>query len=128
MFSREVVDTGAVTYMSFAMGHYSGDFSKMELTATGDAKVKYFVNEKIVDAMPLPGKVLSKYIEKVLSTGVLLWDEEYIDDKTQDGTQWELEIRFADGGSLERYGSNKYPDNWKRFLRCVNGLDIPDFK
>jgi len=117
-----------VTYFSFAMGKFSGVYNKLEIVTEGDSKVKYLVGGKIVDVTPLSEKVIAKYFDKLFASGILDWQDEYIDPTVEDGIQWDIEIRFEDSTSREIYGSNKYPDNWKKFIKCVNSLDVPDIK
>lgn len=128
MFGQKNELAEKVTYFSFAMGKFSGDYNKLELVTEGDAKVKFLTSGKIVDVSPLTSKNIEKYFDKLFATGIMEWQEEYIDSSIKDGIQWNIEIHFKDGTTREIYGSNKYPETWKKFIKCVNSLDVPDIK
>ena len=44
------------------------------------------------------------------------WKREYVDIDVLDGTQWDLTIEYTDGSKLDFYGSNDYPDNFRKLL------------
>lgn len=69
-----------------------------------------------------------KYIHKIYSASLLEWKEEYVDLGVLDGTQWTITVRYASGKERKWYGSNDYPPVWKKFLKAVNALMLPDIK
>jgi hypothetical protein len=44
------------------------------------------------------------------------WNTDYFDPYICDGEQWNLSVLYSDGYTLEHYGSNAYPRNWKALL------------
>ncbi len=118
------------TYFGFSMGRFSGDFNKLELTiGPSDCKGKYLVREKIVDTVPLTKENCEKFLSKVYAAGVLEWQEDYRDGKSDpNGKSWGVEIRFDNGEELYKGGCDHYPDSWRKFLRAVNALKLPDIK
>lgn len=118
------------TYLGFSMGKFSGDFNKLEVEiGPTDCKGKYLIREKIVDTAPLTREVCEKFLTKVYKTGVLDWNEDYRSEKANpEGKSWGVEIKFDNGEELYKGGCESYPDNWKKFLKAVNGLKLPDIK
>ncbi|MCR5222875.1 MAG: hypothetical protein K6D90_08450 [Lachnospiraceae bacterium] len=118
------------TYFAFSMGKFSGDFNKLEVTiGATDCKGKYLVREKIVDTVPLTKETCEKYLSKVFASGVLDWNEEYRGSaQDPNGRSWGVEIRFEDGEELYKGGLDSYPDNWRKFIKAVNALKLPDIK
>lgn len=118
------------TYFAFSMGKFSGDFNKLEVTiGATDCKGKYLVREKIVDTVPLTKEACEKFLSKVFASGVLDWNEEYRGSaQDPNGRSWGVEIRFEDGEELYKGGLDSYPDNWRKFIRAVNALKLPDIK
>lgn len=47
------------------------------------------------------------------------WKREYMDPDILDGTQWEVDVRFADGKKQHFSGSNKFPYNFNEFLEVM---------
>jgi len=57
---------------------------------------------------------------------VLSWKESYVDPHILDGFQWDLDINFSDGTTLEMGGSNDYPREWAELnaiMAELTGLD-----
>lgn len=128
MDQKEAIST--TTYFGFSMGKFSGDFNKLEIEiGATDCKGKYLVREKIVDTLPLTRDVCEKFLTKVYKTGVLDWNEEYRSAKQNpDGKNWGVEIKFANGEEIYKGGCDVFPDNWRKFIKAVNGLKLPDIK
>ncbi|MBP5383400.1 MAG: hypothetical protein J6Y57_00330 [Lachnospiraceae bacterium] len=118
------------TYFGFSMGKFSGDFNKLEVTiGLSDCKGKYLVREKLVDTVPLTRDDCVKFLNKVYASGILDWNEDYR-GATQDpnGRSWGVEIRFDNGEEVYKGGCDLYPDSWRKFLKAVNALKLPDIK
>ena len=118
------------TYFAFSMGKFSGDFNKLEVEIkASDCKGKYLVREKIVDTVPLTRDACTKFLNKVYACGVLDWNEDYR-GSTQDpnGRSWGVEIRFDNGEEVYKGGCDQYPDSWRKFIKAVNALKLPDIK
>ena len=118
------------TYFGFSMGKFSGDFNKLEVTiGPTDCKGKYLVREKIVDTVPLTRDVCEKYLNKIYASGVLDWKEDYRGtSQDPNGRSWGVEIRFDDGLEVYKGGLDQYPDSWRKFIKAVNALKLPDIK
>lgn len=43
----------------------------------------------------------------------------YTDSDICDGTQWEIVIRFPNGGKISKYGSNEYPPYWSKIPKHI---------
>ena len=118
------------TYFGFSMGKFSGDFNKLEVEiGATDCKGKYLVREKIVDTAPLTRDVCTKFLNKVYACGVLDWKEDYrIEKQDPNGRSWGVEIRFDNGEEVYKGGCDQYPDTWRKFIKAVNALKLPDIK
>ena len=118
------------TYFGFSMGKFNGDFNKLEVTiGPNDCKGKYLVREKIVDTVPLTRDACEKFLHKIFACGVLDWEEDYRSaTKSPDAKNWGVEIRFDNGEEIYRGGCDKYPDSWRKFIKAVNALKLPDIK
>ena len=112
------------------MGKFSGDFNKLEVTiGPSDCKGKYLVREKIVDTVPLTRDDCVKFLNKVYASGILDWNEDYRGATLDpNGRSWGVEIRFDNGGEVYKGGCDLYPDSWRKFLKAVNALKLPDIK
>lgn len=42
-----------------------------------------------------------------------------------DGIKWVIPVRLFTGEEYKWYGSNSYPLSWKRFIKAINTLDLP---
>lgn len=118
------------TYFAFSMGKFSGDFNKLEVTiGATDCKGKYLVREKIVDTVILTREACEKFLTKVYASGVLDWKEDYRNPtQNPNGKSWGIEMKFDNGEEYYKGGCDLYPDSWKKFLRAVNVLKLPDIK
>ena len=87
------------------------------------------VREKIVDTVPLTRDVCEKYLSKIYSSGVLDWKEDYRgSSQDPNGRSWGVEIRFDNGEEVYKGGLDQYPDSWRKFIKAVNALKLPDIK
>lgn len=118
------------TYFALSMGKFSGDFNKLEVTISPtDIKGKYLVREKIVDTVILTKDACEKYLSKIFSYGVLDWNEDYTNPNANpEGRSWGVEVKFDNGEELYKGGLDSYPDNWRKFLKAVNVLKLPEIK
>ena len=48
------------------------------------------------------------------------WEDQYCDNSTLDGTQWELRYKLEGQGERRISGSNAYPENWGSFLSWIS--------
>ena len=112
------------------MGKFSGDFNKLEVEIKdADSKGKYLVREKIVDTVPLTRDACEKYLSKISASGVLDWKEDYrSSSQDPNGRSWGVEIKFDDGEEIYKGGCDQYPDTWRKFIKTVNALKLPDIK
>lgn len=56
------------------------------------------------------------------------WKDEYVDPGVLDGTQWTIRVRLNGQDEKEWYGSNDYPPLWKKFIKAVNTLPLPEIR
>ena len=50
------------------------------------------------------------------------WDSEYVNPAILDGLQWSFELVFDNDEHLYFKGSNKFPNNWKKFTKYVEHI------
>ena len=126
---REEAET---VFFEFGIGGFFDGYQKMEVEKKDDAfTAKYFPafgSEDSAFEIRLTSDEFRTFIHKVYATSLLEWKEEYVDPYVLDGTQWEITIRYTDGKAQKWYGSNAYPPLWKRFIKAVNSLDLPEVK
>ena len=48
------------------------------------------------------------------------WEDQYVDSRVADGTQWKLEIVFTDGSTRKIIGSNAWPKDFPRL--CIKEI------
>ena len=63
----------------------------------------------------------NKFWKKSVSLKIWLWEKEYIDRSTSDGSHWSVDIEIGKM-KLRSYGSNKRPHNFDDFLNAVRTL------
>lgn len=67
------------------------------------------------------------FIEELKSVEIDNWKDKYIDKDILDGIQWEIIIEFNENDKIKKYGSNKYPPYWSKFIKTIKyyvGEDI----
>lgn len=67
-----------------------------------------------------------KYLKRIYRSCILEWEPEYNDFTVMDGTNWQVTLQYDDRDPVIITGRSAYPPLWKRFLRAVNSLEIPD--
>lgn len=121
-----------VCYFQFEIGGFFSGYTRIEVEKTSEfIGAKYypeFAKTDDIITLELSKAQFKKYIHKVFLASLLEWNEEYSDLDIMDGTQWRITVRYTDGQEQRWYGSNAYPPLWKKFLRAVNGLDLPNVR
>ncbi|MFO7811007.1 MAG: hypothetical protein R6V47_06525 [Candidatus Delongbacteria bacterium] len=67
-----------------------------------------------------------KFWKKSVSLKIWLWDREYLDRSTSDGSHWSVDIEIGKM-KMRSYGSNIRPHNFDDFLNAVRKL-LPDLE
>ena len=91
------------------LGSYAfGTYSELKLKKNGVLIYKARDSEATVEVAPTPEqwRVFRKELDRL---GVWKWRADYFDPATYDGTQWRIEIEYADE-KLKTSGSNLWPD------------------
>ena len=60
-------------------------------------------------------------LEMLKTLDILIWKSKYVAHGVCDGTQWGLEI-VRDGRTIQKYGSNAYPENWNHFCKLIRRM------
>lgn len=72
-------------------------------------------------------KTLDKFIDELKMLNLLNWKSRYIEHGICDGTQWNIEI-IRNGRNINKYGDNKFPDEWKDFCRLIAKISGKSFR
>lgn len=67
-----------------------------------------------------------KFIVELKSIQLLDWKAKYIEPGICDGTQWSVEI-IREGRNIDKYGDNKFPDEWAAFCKLIRKITGRDF-
>lgn len=89
------------------------DFQNMQLIWTVEKDEKRESNSKSIAEHDV-----KELIELLKMTNILDWQDKYINPDIFDGMQWSLDIE-TDGQIIHKYGSNKYPKEWKAFCKLI---------
>ncbi len=63
----------------------------------------------------------NKFWKKSVKLKIWLWDSQYIDGSSSDGTNWSVNIEIGNL-KVKSYGSNIKPDNFSEFIIAVSEL------
>ena len=67
-----------------------------------------------------------KFIEELKMVNLLNWKAKYIDPLVLDGTHWSVEI-IRNGRNINKYGDNKFPDEWDNFCNLISRMIGKEF-
>ncbi|MBU4485774.1 MAG: hypothetical protein KKD38_02495 [Candidatus Delongbacteria bacterium] len=62
-----------------------------------------------------------KFWKKTVLLKIWLWENEYLDKSSSDGSNWSVNIEVGNL-KVKSYGSNSYPDNFDEFIQSVKEL------
>jgi hypothetical protein len=62
-----------------------------------------------------------KFWKKTVKHKIWLWEREYVDKSSSDGSTWSVNIEVGNL-KLKSYGSNSCPENFKEFTNIVKEL------
>jgi hypothetical protein len=62
-----------------------------------------------------------KFWKKTVNLKVWLWQTQYVDKSSSDGTSWSVNMEIGKL-KLKAYGSNQYPENFREFLQALSDL------
>jgi hypothetical protein len=124
----------ATNSFNFSIGGYFGGYHSLSIVKTETGAVAAYNTP--------PFSIYNiQQIEKQLSTEEWLefvhglyrcyisdWKKRYVNLNVLDGTQWELEITFIDRKPLKCHGSNMFPPHWKKLLKVIKKLGLPDIE
>lgn len=74
----------------------------------------------------LRASTAQEFIEELKRLNMLNWKEHYVDPYVLDGTQWSVEI-VQEGRTIEKDGSNEFPDEWDQFCNLISGISGKEF-
>jgi hypothetical protein len=108
-----------ITSVEFTFGSFFGGRSRLSVISgfeDGSATWSMSTPEGYSDKKMFGDLDKSRWDEfrksLVEKANVLSWKESYVDPYILDGFQWDLNINFSDGKTLEIGGSNDYPKEW----------------
>lgn len=111
-----------------SVGGFFGPSYEVDL----DFKNMQFIwNGREDEAQDIITKTINEYdcksiIEQLKSINLLDWKSKYLEPDICDGTQWSVDIE-AGGKIIHKYGSNRYPKEWKNFCRIIKAITGRNF-
>ncbi|WP_206663775.1 hypothetical protein [Pelotomaculum schinkii] len=123
----------ATTGFNFSLGGYFGGYHSLSIAKAETGAVATYTPPLSVSYMQSIEKQLSteewlEFVHGLYRCYIPDWKKHYIDPGILDGTQWGLEITFIDRKPLKCNGSNMFPPHWKKFLKVINKLGLPDIE
>lgn len=128
--SKEEAKTVSFLFESggFFDGHKGIEVKNLDGKFTARYIAPFNLDDSVIEVQ-LSADAYMKYIHNIFASGIVEWDEDYVDPNILDGIQWSVLITYDDGTTLETGGSNAYPPLWKKFLKAVNSIGgIPAIK
>jgi hypothetical protein len=86
--------------------------------------------DKIIYNSTRPDTAITRYVsendwhkfwKKTVSLKIWLWQSQYVDKSSSDGTSWSVNMEIGNL-RIKTYGSNQYPDNFHEFIQAVRDL------
>ena len=114
--NREEVQSITVEY-----GGFYGGTERRVIKHNGEqiSVERFFYNGAVDDGITLyKAKNWPGLLEDIKAL-IKDWKEEYNNPDVLDGTQWSLDIKYADGREKHYWGSNLFPDNFEAFLKVI---------
>ena len=111
-----------ITSVTLTYGGYWGGSEERKVSFDGESIV---VDREFYNGAHDMGEILfdgvnrSDFLYKLKEIHIGKWKQEYVDTDVLDGTQWDLTIEYADGSTREYYGSNDYPNNFRKLLNLM---------
>ena len=110
-----------------SIGGYGGPWYVAEIDLT-NLKVSWWGKENDHEETPeeTVEHKIRKYnretlLEMLKTLDLLNWKSKYVAHGVCDGTQWGLEI-VRDGRTIQKYGSNAYPESWYHFCALIRRM------
>lgn len=112
-----------------SVGGFFGGYYEVEINLISkELKWKHFgAGEETTYQKVIRNATATKVLEELKDIDVLNWKAKYVEPDVLDGTQWSLEI-IRNGRNIKKYGSNMYPDGWKRFCEMIRHTSGRKFK
>ena len=110
-----------ISKLSFHIGGFFWGYEMRTCTVSGD-QVTMMVIHSLVNKEPDQDIQIKKenFITGLKNIHLGEWKKRYFEPLILDGTQWDLEIQFADGRKPVRFsGSNAYPYNFNELLQLL---------
>lgn len=122
----------ATEYFEFQIGgFFEGNQRIMVKKSPDEITVAYapgFMNPEDATKIIISADEYLKFIQGIYRCCLWEWKDEYADPDVLDGTQWHIRVQLHGQDEKEWYGSNAYPPLWKKFLKAVNVLGVPDIR
>lgn len=68
-----------------------------------------------------------RFTDQLKAINLLDWKGAYLEPNAYDGTQWSLEI-VVDGRTIQKHGSNQFPEEWDSCCRLIRGITKRRFR
>lgn len=114
---------GKITRVRAFVGGFRGsnyevdmDFRNLRLAWNGDEDESKSQITKVLDEQDC--KNIAEHLKML---NLLGWKTKYEQPEVCDGTQWSVQIETGDK-TIHKYGSNKYPKEWKLFCKFVTAI------
>jgi hypothetical protein len=137
---RNMISTFSIEYLEFSVGGFFG--TSHYIYVDGKQKNKIIRYAKVPGGMHVdlkhPNKDINnhfreciveipisnidwlKFTEDIEALEISCWQDKYVEPSICDGTQWELKLKVAGKRKINKYGSNKYPPYWKKFIKILS--------
>ena len=109
-----------------SVGAHSDVHSTVEIDFQSP-KIKW-TNLKIGDnyEKTMRAAIFENFIEQLKIINPLAWRPRYLDYSSQHGIEWTVEF-IKDGKYINKYGYNKFPDNWDEFCQLISKVSDKSF-
>lgn len=106
------------------IGSFSTGMYKIELNfSTRELSWRHFGEEKV---KIIQMRKMDNFKENLKNLELLNWKRKYVEPDILDGTQWSVEI-IRKGRNINKYGSNKFPENWEEFCKEMSKISGEKF-
>ncbi|MEM0331135.1 MAG: hypothetical protein QXW84_07155 [Archaeoglobaceae archaeon] len=112
-----------------SVGGYFGGYYHVTIDLT-NLKTTWLFNEggsEETSTRSIRTKTAEEFIKCLKEINPLNWKGKYIEPGVCDGTQWSIEI-ITDERTVRKYGSNKFPEEWKQFCKMIKRITGKEFR
>lgn len=119
---------GQIRGLKASVGGYFGGYYHVTIDLK-NLKITWLFNEagsEETSTRSIRTKTAEEFIKCLQEINLLNWKGNYIDPGVCDGTQWSVEI-ITDERIVRKYGSNKFPREWKQFCKLIKRITGKEF-